>query len=403
MLVGALIDAGADVDQMLAEVQKLGVPGWSARVERVWRGPFHAVRFVVELEEGAPAHDHDHAHGGHDHGHEHVAAGPPAERWRATSRRWVDIRELLESSGLSPRVKERAVATFAALAMAEGRVHGMAPEEVTFHEVGAVDSIVDVVAACVALELLGVDEVVVGVLPLGGGHTLGAHGWIPLPAPATIALLRGLDVEGRDVRGETVTPTGAALVGALARSGPLPAMRIECSGVGAGTWDPSGHPNVVRVVIGSGSAGSLTQVAELQAQVDSLHPELVPPLLEALLQAGAIDVFVAQGVMKKGRPGWSLSVLAPPELRLAVGDVLLRHGRTLGYRWHLAEREVLARSCEAVATPWGAVNVKLGSRGGEVLHCAPEYEDCAAISLKAGVPVGEVVAAALAGWFRGRG
>ncbi len=407
MFVAALIDAGADVAAILAEVERLGVPGWTARVERVWRGPFHAVRFVVELDDpvGSVAHDHqhDHGHGGHDHAHALAPAPALATGWRAASRRWVDIRALLEGSALAPRVKARAIAIFGALAVAEGRVHGMAPEEVTFHEVGAVDSIVDVVAACVALELLDIDELTVGVIPLGTGHTLGAHGWIPLPAPATVELLRGLSVEGREVKGETVTPTGAAILAALARSGPMPAMRVGASGVGAGTWDPASHPNVVRVVIGAGEAGAVAEVAELQTHVDSLHPELVPALVEALFEAGAIDVFVAQGLMKKGRPGWSVAVLAPPELRSVVGEALLRHGRTLGYRWHLAAREVLARSWESVATPWGPVDVKLGTRAGEVLHCAPEYEQCAALARQAGVPVGEVVAAALAGWSFRRG
>ena len=209
-------------------------------------------------------------------------------------------------------------------------------------------------------------------------------------------------MEGRAIAGETVTPTGAALVAALAPSGPLPAMRIERTGVGAGSWDPASHPNVVRVVIGSGDAGALAQVAELQSQVDGLHPELVPALFEALFAAGALDVFVAQGLMKKGRPGWMVTVLAPPELRVSVGDALLRHGRTLGYRWQIAAREVLARSFVSVATPWGAVNMKVGSRGGELVHCAPEFEQCADLAKKAGVPVVEVVSAALASWRQSR-
>lgn len=406
MLVAALIDAGADLGQVLDAVRGLGVPGWTARVERVWRGPFHASRFVVELDGGgaAPvAHAHDHAHREHGHDHAHGHASPAPGGWRASSRRWADIRALLEESSLGPRVRARCIAVFEKLAIAEGRVHGIEPEAVTFHEVGAVDSIVDVVAACVALELLGIDELLVGVLPLGSGHTLGDHGWIPLPAPATVELLRGFRVEGREVRGETVTPTGAALVAALARSGPLPAMAVERVGVGAGTWDPASHPNVVRVVVGAGEAGGVAEVAVLETNVDSLHPELVPPLLEALFDAGALDAFVAQGVMKKGRPGWLVTVLAPPELRGVVGEALLRHGRTLGYRWHLAAREVLARSWSTVETPWGAVEVKLGSRAGEVLHVAPEYDQCAAVARKAGVPTAEVAAAALARWWSDRG
>jgi len=308
----------------------------------------------------------------------------------------------LEGAPLAPRVRSRAIAAFGALAEAEGRVHGIPADAVTFHEVGAVDSIVDLVAVCVALELLDVDELTVGVLPLGTGHTLGEHGWIPLPAPATVELLRGFVVEGRDVRGETVTPTGAALLAGLARSGGIPAMRVERTGVGAGTRDTAGHPNVVRVLIGEGHAGALTEVAELTTEVDSLHPELVPPLIEALLAAGALDVFVAHGLMKKGRPGLMVTVLTPPGLRSVVGDVLIRHARTLGYRWHVAAREVLARHVEAVNTPWGTVEMKVGMRHGEVLHSAPEYEQCAALAKTAGVPVGDVVDAALAEWWTSR-
>ncbi len=435
MLVAALLDAGAPEEEVLVEVRALGLDGWTARTEKVWRGPFHATRFVVELAaapdagdhghghhhaSGAHDHGHDHAHGGaargHDHGHDHAPAththdhahgaapdAPPATSaadapWRARSRRWVDIRALLETSALRPRVKSRAIQAFARLAEAEGRVHGMPAEAVTFHEVGAVDSIVDMVAVCAALECLGIDELTVGPIPLGQGHTLGEHGWIPLPAPATVECLLGLSVYGRDVRGETVTPTGAALVGALAASGPIPPMRITKSGVGAGTWDPASHPNVVRIVLGEGVAGAPTEVVELRAEVDSLHPELVPPLIEALLAAGALDAYTAPIHMKKGRPGFLLTAICAPGHRVAVGDALLRHGRTLGYRWSPAAREVLARRVHRVSTAWGEVGMKVGERDGEVLHAAPEYEECARTAREHGVPVADVIASAFAAW-----
>lgn len=446
MLVAALLDAGAPEEAVLAEVRALGLDGWTARTEKVWRGPFHATRFVVELAAvpGAPDHGHGHAHGAsssdhghshghshghghagdehghdhtaHDHGHDHSSAAHAHDHayvaapdhplvtsatdapWRARSRRWVDIRNLLEASALRPRVKARAIQAFARLAEAEGRVHGMPAEAVTFHEVGAVDSIVDMVAVCAALECLGVDELAVGPIPLGQGHTLGEHGWIPLPAPATVECLLGLSVYGRDVRGETVTPTGAALVGALATSGPIPPMRITRSGVGAGTWDPASHPNVVRIVLGEGLAGAPTEVVELRAEVDSLHPELVPPLIEALLAAGALDAYTAPIHMKKGRPGFLLTAICAPGHRVAVGDALLRHGRTLGYRWSPAAREVLARRVHRVSTAWGEVGMKVGEREGHVLHAAPEYEECARIAREHGVPVADVIAAAFAAW-----
>lgn len=404
MLVAALLDAGADEAALRAGLDRLGLDGWQVRVEKVWRGPFHATRFVVELdapaEGGGHGHDHDHGHG-HDHGHDHGGAarpesGPPADGWRARSRRWADLRPWLQGADLPERVRDRALATFAALAEAEGRVHGLPAEAVTFHEVGALDSVIDVVAACLALEFLGVDEVIVGPLPLGQGHGFGEHGWIPLPAPATLELVRGLVVEGRELRGETVTPTGAALVRALGRSGPLPRMRPERVGVGAGTRDPASHPNVLRVVVGQGDAGGAARVVELRAEVDSLHPELVPPLLDALFRAGALDAHVIPLVMKKGRPGWRVTAVAEPGSRATVGDALLRHGATLGYRWDEVEREVLARRFVEVRTVYGVVPVKLGERAGEVWHAAPEFEVCARLALEAGVPVSVVAAAALA-------
>jgi len=387
MLVAALVDAGAPLDAVLAEVRKLGVAGWSARVEPAWRGPFAATRFVVELD----VHGHDHGHGhDHDHGHD------------THCRRWADIRALIEGSSLGEGVRRRSLATFSLLAEAEGRVHGIPAEQVGFHEVGAVDSLVDIVAAAAALDLLGIDDIVVGPLPLGGGSVVGAHGRIPLPAPATVECLRGFVVEGIAARGETVTPTGAALVAALMRPGTMPAMRVLRTGVGAGTWDPASHPNVVRVILGEGEAGAAAEVMELRAEVDGLTGEAVPPLLEALFAAGAIDAYVTPVLMKKGRPGLLLTALCAQAEARVVGDALLRHGCTLGYRATRCAREVLARRHERVATPFGEVRMKIGERDGAILHLAPEYEDCARLAVAGGAPVVEVMAAALLAWSAGR-
>ncbi|MSQ03382.1 MAG: LarC family nickel insertion protein [Myxococcales bacterium] len=389
MLVAAFIDAGASEAGLMAALQALALPGWSARCERVWRGPFHAARFVVDLEPG-PRHDHQHQH---DHDHDHDGAHP-----HAAGRSWAGIRALLETSALSPRARGHALAVFGALAVAEGRVHGQHADAVTFHEVGALDSILDIVAVGVTLDLLDVDELVVGPIPLGQGRTLGAHGWIPLPAPATLELLRGFTVEGRELRGETVTPTGAAVVAALGRTGTMPRMRIVATGVGAGSSDPVSHPNVVRVVLGETEGDGVAEVAELRAEVDSLHPELVPPLLEALLAAGALDAYVTPIVMKKGRPAVLVTCLARVALRSVVGEVLLRHGATLGYRWSVAARDELARRVISVDTRFGVVPMKVGERDGAVVHAAPEYEVCAALARTAGVPVAQVSAAAWAAW-----
>lgn len=369
MVVAALVHAGAPIEAVLAELQGLPVRGWSARVERVTRGAVAATRFVVEDAE---------------HGHAH--------------RSWKDIRGMLQRSGLRPRVRERALATFARLAEAEGRVHGMPAEDVGFHEVGAVDSIVDIVGACVAMEELAVDRVVCGPLPMGRGRVTTAHGLLPLPAPATVEVLRGFPVVPSDFEGELVTPTGAALVGALATPGPLPAMRLTAIGYGAGTRDPASHANILRAILGEGEAGGVTTVAELRAQVDDLTGESVPGLLDALFAAGAVDAFVTPVLMKKGRPGLLLTALAPIDRRAVVGDALLRHGGTLGYRWEVLQREVAARRLVEVATAFGVVRVKVAEHAGLVVHAAPEHEDCALLARQFGVSVAEVRGAALAAW-----
>ncbi len=414
MTVAALVHAGAPLDDVLAEVRTLPVWGWDARVERVIRGAYAATRFVVEPSGAAqedhpsdPGHDHGHDHGhghghghGHDHGHDHGAgdpwAGQPARTWRT-------IRRMLEQARLRPRVRERSLATFAALAAAEARVHGTAVEDVAFHEVGAVDSIVDIVAACAAMECLDVERIVASPLPMGHGQVRTAHGLLPVPVPATVEVLRGFPVVPFPFPGELVTPTGAALVAALATPGPMPAMRVELVGYGAGTRDPATHANVLRVVLGQGDAGAVAEVVELRAQVDDLTGESVPGLLDALFAAGAVDAFVAPITMKKGRPALAVTALAPPDRRVPVGEALLRHAGTLGYRWSTHAREVAARRFVTVRTAWGEVRVKVAERDGRVIHAAPEHEDCAALARAAGVPVAEVRGAALAAWYAAEG
>lgn len=442
MFVAALLDVGAPIAAVRAAVDALGLVEVGLETERVWRGPFSALRFVVRLppsESGitSSTHGHDDQHGhahGHAHAHDHAGGnevvapqaassrateswsavpaantravasnGGPVDAWRARSQRWSDIDALIAAAPLAPRVAIRARATFQRLAIAEARVHGIVPEEVTFHEVGAVDSIVDIVGACAALESLGVDRLVVSVLPLGTGHVLGEHGWIPLPAPATVELLRGIPIEGREIKGETVTPTGAALAAALMEPGLIPAMSVTACGVGAGTWDPASHPNVVRVVLGAENTGSTTQVDEVQAQVDTLSGEQIPPLIESLMAAGAVDAFVTPVLMKKGRPGWLVTALAPPNVRDAVAEVLLKDGHTLGVRWSRRDRVVLEREHIEVSTTFGAVRIKVGRLAGNVVHAEPEFEDCRRVAASAKRSVVEVHSAALAAWAAATG
>ncbi|MDP2312136.1 MAG: nickel pincer cofactor biosynthesis protein LarC [Pseudomonadota bacterium] len=413
MTVAALVHAGAPLDDVLAEVRALPVWGWTARIEAVHRGAYAATRFVVEptgtppAEGEGDAHDHGHAHHhdhGHGHGHTHDGGAVDADPWVGQPpRTWRTIRRMLEQARIRPRVRARSLATFAILAEAEARVHGTPVEDVAFHEVGAVDSIVDIVAACAAMECLEVDEIVASPLPMGHGQVRTAHGLLPVPVPATVEVLRGFPVVPFPFAGELVTPTGAALVAALARPGHMPAMRVDCVGYGAGTRNPSTHANVVRAVLGQGEAGAVDEVVELRAQVDDLTGESVPGLIEALFAAGAVDAYVAPVTMKKGRPALAITALAAPSARVAVGDALIRHAGTLGYRWSVHAREVAARRLVPVQTPFGTVRVKIAERDGRVVHAAPEHEDCAALALAAGVPVALVRGAALAAWSTASG
>ncbi len=371
MLCAALLDAGAaTTEQLGAALGALGVEGWSLATERVQRGPFAATRFIV----------HDHTEDHHHHRH------------------WPEIRGLIEASGLPTRVRERALAAFTALAEAEAGVHGVPLEHVAFHEVGAIDSIVDIVGACWLLDALDVDRIVATPLPLGSGTVDTAHGRLAIPVPATVALMArvGWPSFQDGVPGERVTPTGAALITALAEPGPMPSMRPSAVGYGAGTRNPDAIANVVRVVVGDEGEGTAAWLDLIAAQVDDMPGEWVPPLLERLLEAGAADAWVTPVLMKKGRPGHLVQALADPDCAEAVGHALLRHASTFGVRRHRVRRTVLERSFETVDTPWGPVPVKLGHLAGAIVQRAPEYDVCSAHAREHGIPVARVYRAALA-------
>jgi len=276
-------------------------------------------------------------------------------------------------------------------------------DTVTFHEVGAVDSVVDLLGVCLALEALGVDELVCGALPVASGTTASQHGPIPLPAPATLALLEGWPVRPGIPDFEQVTPTGAALVAALAEPGEFPAMRIARVGVGAGTKDTREGPNVLRLVLGERrEASSPTRVAVLRAQMDDLSGEHLPTLMDALLHAGALDVVALPVLMKKGRQGVLVEALCPPALAQEVGTALLRHGSSFGYRHQLMDRVVLDRWHERVETAHGPVRMKVGALHGELLHASPEHEDVRQRAAEANVPVPAVHSGAVAAWHARR-
>ena len=367
MLLAALVDAGAPLDGVQAGLPP--VEGLRLDVERVQRCGVDATMLSVTR---PPQHAHRKLH---------------------------DVRALIDTAEMPPRARERAHAAFRLLAQAEGRVHGVPANEVTFHEVGAVDAIADVCGVAMALELLDVDEVVCSPLPLGRGTTTGAHGVMPLPAPATLELLRGAKVHGVARDGETVTPTGAALVASLAGSyGPMPSMTLGATGTGAGQRNPSMVPNVVRAVIGK-RTGELAvgHASIIETNLDDLLPELAPDAVDACFAAGALDVWTVPAGMKHGRPGFVLSAIARPRDEDAVARAMLRNTSALGVRIsHADHRSELDRTFRTVEVDGHNVRVKLGLLNGEVVNTAPEHRDCVEVARATGRTVKETWAAALA-------
>ena len=380
MTVGALLALGLDLEHLRAELATLPVHGYALRAERRLVNAITAVKFDVDLH-GAHGHAHGHAH---EHEHAHRSFG--------------EIRRMIEGSGLTPRVKETALAIFGRLAEAEGRVHGVPAEAVTFHEVGAVDSIVDIVGTAIGLVALAVDRVYVSALPLGSGLVRSQHGVIPVPGPATVELLRGFPVRVGDGASELITPTGAAIVAALARPGEaVPPLQIEAVGYGAGTRSLADRPNVLRLLLGRvvpASAGD--EVIEIAATIDDANPELYAYALDAVFAAGARDAWLVSAQMKKGRPGVVLHALADPWARDAVAAAILRETTAIGLRFHAVQRVVLPREVVSVETPFGPVRVKIAVAPDGTRNVAPEYEDCRQVAAERGVALKVVYQAAIA-------
>ena len=367
MFLAAGIDLGLSPGDIEAALRGLEVPGWKLAVSRAVRHAISGTHLDVVLD-AREAHPH---------------------------RAYADIRRLIESAPtLPPRAKERALAVFRAIGEAEAKVHGVSIDDIHFHEVGAVDSIVDICGAAVVLELLGDPEVHAAPPPLGSGTIRVAHGAMPIPVPATMELLRDVPVRFEGV-GELTTPTGAALLKVLARIGQPPDFIIEKIGYGVGTKDFKDRPNVLRASLGRIDAPRAEGLWVVEANLDDATPQLLGHLLERLFAVGALDAWVSPVVMKKSRPGHVLSALVEGSGRQTVMDLLLHESTTLGVRYHRVEREALERDWVQVETPWGRVRVKRGLRDGVVLNAHPEFEDCRHVAEVAGVPVKQVMAAAL--------
>jgi hypothetical protein len=375
MIVAALVDAGADADRLVADLRRLNVPGFAVRLEKVRKQGFAATRFVVDVDATI---DQPHRHLSH-------------------------ICKILGESDLPVHVRKRARTAFERLADAEAEAHGIDREKVHFHEVGAVDAIVDVVGAMLALEQLAVQRIICSPLPVGSGTVVCAHGTMPVPAPATAILLRGVPIAATEETGELLTPTAAAVLTAVCSEfGPFPAMNVSRIGSGAGTREGVTRPNLLRAFVGD-AAGEAEHdtVVVLEANLDDCPGEWIGHCLERLLAEGARDAYCLPIYMKKLRPGVVVTVICDAAEAARCESVLFAETTTFGIRRHTATRSVLARSHESVSTPYGTIHVKVGRRGAEVVQVAPEFDECAAAAKRGGVPLRVVMAAALDAWRAG--
>ncbi len=416
MFIGALLDCGLDFELLKAELAKLGVEGYELSLTRVDRSGINSAKFDVHLkDEIHHRHDHSHEHLDHQHPHDHShgqhhdhshEANPASSIQHPTShshdhRSLSTIKHIISSSALSASVKERALNIFQRIGEAESKIHGIPIETVHFHEVGAVDSIVDIIGACIGLEALKIEQIISAPLHVGSGTFNCAHGTYPVPGPATAELLKGVPSYSKDIDGELVTPTGAAIISTLAAGyGNLPAMKIERVGYGAGTRSYPNFPNVLRAIIGevetARSDDTPTTVTVIEANIDDLSPQIFGYLMEKLFAAGALDVFYTPVQMKKNRPGVLMTLLCKPEDRLRMSDLIFTETTTLGVRYREEKREILRREFVTVETEFGSIQMKIARAENErLVNYAPEFDDCRAAAELHQIPIRQVQLAAL--------
>ena len=370
MTLGALIDAGCDVVHLREELQALQVPGWDLSCEKVWKNGMAATFAKVKTED------------------------------QKKHRSLTDILEILEKSQLAPQVRDRASAIFQKLGEAEARVHDVPVEKIHFHEVGAVDAIVDIVGACIGFQALRIDKFGCSPLNVGGGTAKMAHGVLPVPAPATANLLQGKPTYSNDVQRELVTPTGAAIVATLCDLfGPQPPMTVSAIGYGAGSADLEGQPNVLRIMIGESAEKAVPgydeEISVIEANLDDMNPQIYGYFLEKSLAAGALDVYTTPVQMKKNRPGTLLTVLCKPQEANALTSMIFAETTTFGVRTTRAQRRVLPREHVSVSTTFGDVRIKLSRVNGRILHVSPEFDDCRKLAVEKNVPLQQVINEAL--------
>jgi len=373
MTLGALLDAGVPVEQLRTELHSLSLPGWELATEKVWKNGMAATYAKVRAQD------------------------------TQTHRSLTAILGIIEKSSLVSTVKDRAAAIFKKLGEAEAAVHDVPLEKIHFHEVGAVDAIIDIVGSCIGFAALGIESFACSALNVGGGTAKMAHGTLPVPAPATARLLLGKPTYSNGVQKELVTPTGAAIVATLCSSfGPQPPMSVTSIGYGAGTADLEGQPNVLRLMVGEAAekraAAESETIRVLEANLDDMNPQIYGYFLEKALAAGALDVFATPVQMKKNRPGMLVTVLCRPEDEAKFHEMLFAETTTLGVRTYTAERRVLARQWETVHTAFGEVRIKVARLNGHIRQASPEFEDCRKLAEAKNVPLQRVMEAALNEW-----
>jgi len=377
MVLGALLDGGLRIEELREALRTLDVPGWELIAEKVWKNGMAATYAKVRAQD------------------------------TQTHRSLSTILEIIEKSRLADGVKERASAVFRKLGEAEAAVHDVPLEKIHFHEVGAVDAIVDIVGACIGFAALGVEAFACSPLNVGGGTAKMAHGVLPVPAPATARLLIGKPTYSNGAQKELVTPTGAAIVATLCTAfGPQPPMSVAAIGYGAGTADLEGQPNVLRLMVGEAVEERASAEAEsirvLEANLDDMNPQIYGYFLEKALAADALDVFATPVQMKKNRPGMLVTVLCRPEDEAKFHEMLFAETTTLGVRSYAAERRVLARQWDAVHTRFGDVRIKVGRLNGHIRQASPEFEDCRKLAEAQNVPLQRVMEEAMRTWSAGK-
>jgi len=402
MIVGAMLDAGLPFDELQKALGSLAVEGWEVSMDRVIKGGLTATKFRVHAT-GAPGDGGGGVSPAHGHSHPHTH--DPADGHHTLR----DIEAAIGRSALSASGKARAVSMFRRLAEAEAAIHGMPVDQVHLHEVGALDSIIDIVGAVFAIEWFNADRIVVSPLNVGGGMVRSAHGVFPVPAPATVALLKDAPVYSSGIPVELLTPTGALILTEYASAfGPVPAMRVQRAGYGAGDRDLPQTPNVVRVLVGAADSGGAPsgapaphamRVVVLECEIDDMNPQIFGPLMDALYAAGALEVFYSSVQMKKNRPGTLMTIVARPEHREQLTDLVFRESTTIGVRFQEMSRDCLDREMVTVATGVGPVRFKIARRNGQIVNAQPEFDDLAKLAAERSIPIKEIQALAQKAWL----